>query len=316
MPNTIQEKDADFINQAHIHSDEIDLRELFSILWAGKLVIIAVTFLFAVAGIGTALWLPNIYESEATLAPAEESQSGGLSALANQFGGLASFAGLNLGGGNNDKTALAIEVIKSRKFVSDFIERHDLLPELMAVKKWDNVSNQLIYDSEIYDVSNKKWTRSVTLPKKSEPSMQEAYKVFSKKLNIKKDSETGLIKISIEHQSPYVAKKWVDWIIEDINETMKKRDVSEAYKSKKYLTELALNTNVTDITSVLYKLIEEQTKTIMFANVRDEYVFSTIDPAIVSEDKTKPKRAIIFGLSIILGIIFGVIFVFFRKKIV
>ncbi|KFZ36869.1 lipopolysaccharide biosynthesis protein [Shewanella mangrovi] len=312
MPNTISEKDADFIHQTSVNSDEIDLRELFSVLWAGKVVIIAITFLFAVGAVGLALWMPNIYKSEATLAPAEESQGGGLSALAGQFGGLASLAGVNLGKGNTDKTGLAIEVLKSRKFTSDFIANHRILPVLMAVKKWDSSSNKISFDSDIYNSEENTWVREVKPPKAPEPSMQEAYKEFSKILSVSEDKDSGLVTIAVEHKSPYVAKQWVEWLINDINQVMKERDVEEAKRSTVYLEKQIEQTNVADIRSVLYKLVEEQAKTIMFAEVRNEYIFKTIDPAVVPEEKFKPKRALICVLGTFLGGMLAVFIVLVR----
>ncbi|MDD9155989.1 Wzz/FepE/Etk N-terminal domain-containing protein [Aliivibrio sp. S4TY2] len=48
-------------------NDEIDLKELFLVLWAGKLWIIGVTLLFAVGATIFAIQSPNIYESKAVL---------------------------------------------------------------------------------------------------------------------------------------------------------------------------------------------------------------------------------------------------------
>lgn len=157
MANKVQPNYQDVkITASQIANDEIDLRELFSVIWGGKWVIIAISALFAVCSIIYALSIPNIYKSEALLAPAgSESHSNGLAALAGQFGGLASMAGINLGDSHTDKTQLAIEVIKSRQFISDFIQKHKILPELMAADKWDMATNKLIYDSEIYDVEKK-----------------------------------------------------------------------------------------------------------------------------------------------------------------
>ena len=50
----------------------------------------------------------------------------------------------------------------------------------------------------------------------------------------------------------------------------------------------------------------------MFANVRDEYVFKTIDPALVSEEKFKPKRALICIFGTLLGCFIGVTIVLIR----
>ncbi len=301
--------------QNNIADDEIDLRELFAVIWQGKWLIIAITALFAVASVVYAISQPNIYKSEALLAPAEQEGGGGLSALAGQFGGLASLAGVNLGGGSSNKAQLAIEVLKSRQFTSDFIQKHNILPDLMAAESWNMQTNTVVYDSEIYDAQNDKWVREVDAPFKPKPSMQEAYKEFSEILTASTDKETGMVKISIEHVSPTVAQQWVDWLIKDINQTMKQRDVLEAIKSTDFLTQQLEQTKIADIRAVLYKLVEEQTKTIMFAKVRDEYVFKTIDAALVPEEKFKPKRALICVLGVLLGGMLSVMIVLIRHYV-
>ncbi|WP_394186248.1 Wzz/FepE/Etk N-terminal domain-containing protein [Pseudoalteromonas tetraodonis] len=300
----------------NIADDEIDLRELFSVIWQGKLIVIALTILFSVASVLYAISLPNIYKSEALLAPAEAQQQGGLGALAGQFGGLASLAGVNLGaGGGVDKTQLALEVLKSRKFTSEFIQKYNILPNLMAAEAWNRETNTVVYDEELYIAEQDKWIRDVKAPFEAEPSMQEAYKEFRKSVNANLDKESGMITIAVEHVSPYIAEQWVNWLIQDINKTMKARDVLEANKSTEFLTQQLEQTQITDIRAVLYKLVEEQTKTIMFANVRDEYVFKTIDPALVSEEKFKPKRALICILGALLGCFLGVTIVLIRLYI-
>ncbi|QYK10442.1 Wzz/FepE/Etk N-terminal domain-containing protein [Shewanella mangrovisoli] len=311
-PNTYQ-SDARF---PQVQDDEIDLRELFAVIWQGKWTIIAITMIFAITSVGLALYLPNIYKSEALLAPASEEQGGGLSALASQFGGLASLAGVNLGAkGSTDKTQLAIEVLKSRQFTSEFIQKHNILANLMAAKKWDRDADKLIYDPELYNEQTNSWVRDVEPPLKPEPSMQEAYKEFSKIIAVNKDKESGMVTLSIEHLSPAVAQQWVIWLIQDINKVMKDRDVAEANRSTEFLNKQIALTNVADIKTVLYKLIEEQAKTIMFAEVRDEYVFKTIDPALAPEEKAKPKRALICVLGTMLGGMLGVMFVLVRHFI-
>ena len=60
------------------YDDEIDLRELFAVLWAGKTKIIAITAVFAIASVIYALSVPNQYKATALLAPAQQ-DSGGIS---------------------------------------------------------------------------------------------------------------------------------------------------------------------------------------------------------------------------------------------
>ena len=294
--------------------DEIDLRELFSVIWQGKWLIIAITAVFAIGSVVFAIMQPNTYKSEALLAPANEEQGGGLSALTGQFGGLASMAGINLGsGGGVDKTQMAIEVMKSRQFASQFIKKHNILPDLMAVEKWNLSDNSIIYDAELYQADAKKWVREVKAPFKAKPSMQEAYKEFTEIVSVNSVKDSGMVTVSVEHFSPAIAQQWVTWLVEDINKVMKDRDVAEANRSSEFLNKQIALTNVADIRSILYKLIEEQAKTIMFAEVRDEYVFKTIDPALVPEEKTGPKRVLICVLGTLAGGILGTLFVLMRR---
>jgi uncharacterized protein involved in exopolysaccharide biosynthesis len=302
----------DMLQAQNTPDDEIDLRDLWNVIWRGKWIIIAVTAIFAIASVFYALSLPNIYKSEALLAPAQSEQQGGLGALSGQFGGLASLAGINLGGGKSDKTALAIEILKSREFFAKFVEKHNILPDLMAVKEWDLSTNSVTYDAEIYLPTSDEWLRQVNPPKQAKPSMQEAKKVFDELLSIAKDKESGMVKISVEHYSPYVAKQWVDWLTQDINLNMKGRDKQEAEKSITYLQTQIDKTTIFEHKTLLFQLIEEQTKTLMFAEVRDEYVFKIIDTALVSELKAKPKRALIVVLGVLLGGILSVLIVLIR----
>lgn len=303
------------VTQIHnIADDGVDLREFFNLIWEGRWNVILTTALFAIVSVLYAINQPNIYKSEALVAPVEQEQAGGLSALTGQFGGLASLAGVNLGGGSVNKTQLALEILKSRKFASEFIEKHNALPELMATESWNSETNTIIYDDQLYNEYENKWVRKVKAPFKSKPSMQEAYKEFNKIINASENKDTGMVTISAEHPSPYVAQQWVGWLVADINQTMKQRDVLEANKSTEFLTEQIEQTNIADIRALLYRLVEEQTKTIMFAKVRDEYVFTIIDPGLSPEEKFKPRRGLLILLSILFGLLFSIFIIVLRKK--
>jgi uncharacterized protein involved in exopolysaccharide biosynthesis len=296
------------------YDDEIDLRELFAVLWAGKWLIGGGTVAAAVVSIIVALMLPNIYRAEALLAPNDQEGAGGLSALAAQYGGLASLAGIELGGSSSDKTVLGLEILKSRKFVSEFIERHELLVPLMAAKKWDSEKGQLIIDPDEYDITAKRWVRDVRSPKKTIPSLQEAYEQFREVLSVSQDKQTGFVTVAVEHYSPTVAKQWVDWLINDLNSSIMHQDVAEAEQAIRYLNKQIEATSLSGLKDVFFSLIEEQTKTIMLAKVSDEYLLKTLDPAIAPEEKSKPRRILIVGLGGVFGCFFAMIIVIVRSS--
>jgi capsular polysaccharide biosynthesis protein len=291
--------------------DEIDLTELWRAIWSGKYLIIAILSIFTVASIAFALSKPDIYKASVLLSPASSEAAGGMGALAGQLGGLASLAGVSLGGGT-DKTALALEIIKSRAFLETYIAKHNLLIPIMAAKKWDRINNKLILDSEIYDESTGKWIRSVSYPKTVKPSYWEAYQEFLGLISTAQDKTTSLVTIEVEFYSPDIAKQWLIWLVTDVNNFMREKDEKEAQASIDYLTNQLEKTEVSAMESVFYQLIEEQTKSMMLTKVSPEYVLKTIDPAQVPEIKAGPKRAIIVVLGTILGGIFSVLIVLVR----
>lgn len=293
----------------HKVDDEIDLRELFRAIWQGKWFVLATTFVFAVASVFYALSLPNIYKSEVLLAPA--SQESGLK-IPGQLGGLAALAGVNLGTGGGDKTSLALEILKSREFLGHFVEKQDLLLPIMAAEGWNRESNSLVINSDIYDVSSKQWVRDVKPPFQPRPSLLEMHEEFTELLNVSQDKTTGMVTLAVHHYSPYLAQKWASGLVQAINDEMRNRELNEAESSIAYLTAQLQQTNIADLRAMLFALIEEQTKTLMLANVRKEYVFKTIDPAVVAEKKAKPARALICILGVMLGGILSVLLVLVR----
>ena len=292
-------------SQGRNHSDrdheEIDLLEIFRIVWQGKWLIAAITFVVAVIGLIVALLLPNVYRAEVLLAPNESQSTDGLAALATQYGGLASLAGIDLDSGAIDKATLGLEILRSRKFVSDFIERHDLLVPLLAARGWDTDSGELVIDANDYDVASNKWVRDVSPPKKVIPSMQEAHDEFLNIMSVKQDKKSGFVTLSVEHYSPIVSKQWVDWLVKDINSTIMLQDVSEAEQAIAYLRDQIESTSVADLRAVFSRLVEEQTKTVMLAKISPEYVFRTVDPAVVPEFKARPNRMLIILFATALG---------------
>lgn len=297
-----------------IQDDEIDLRELFVAIWQGKWITLTTTFVFAVGSVFYALTLPDIYKSEALLSPV--TVDAGMR-IPGQLGGLAALAGVNLGGGGGDKTTLAIEVLKSRDFIGRFIEKNDLYLPVMATKGWYRASDSLKIDNKIFDTDAGKWVRNVKAPFQPKPSVQETYEEFMKLLRVSQDKTTGIVRISVEHYSPYLAKEWVELLVKDINEEMRQRELQEAERSIAYLNEQVVKTSLADARTMLFSLIEEQTKRLMLANVRSEYVFKTVDPAVVAETRAKPARALICILGVTLGGMLSVlisIFRYFSKK--
>ena len=301
--------DNNVLSQPQEHyDDEIDLRELFGVLWAGKIKIIAITAVFAIASVIYALSVPNQYKATALLAPAQ-SDGGGLSGALGQLGGLASLAGVSLGGGEGGEAQIAQEIMKSWSYIESFIADKNIAVEVYAAEGWSKGSNKLQINDDVYDSENNQWLVENETGVVGPPSSWKLFNAFSKLLAVSEDKKSGLVSVSIEYYSPQIAKQWVDMYVEAVNQFMQQRQVDKVTKNITYLQEQIEKTSIAEMQEVFYTIIEEQTKNKMLAEASPEYVFVAVSPSMVPEEKSQPKRALICILGTLLGGMLSVLLV-------
>lgn len=303
--------------------DEIDLKELFSVIWQGKWLIIILTALFTISGVFYALSQANTYKAEVLVAPAQEESGGG---IGGQLGGLASLAGVNIGGSEGGVKVEALAVLSSRKFVNAFIVKYDLLVDLMASEKWIEATKTWnettktwqetpathVIDNEIYNTETKEWLIEEDTRLSLQPTLWDANKEFQKIVNIAEDKDNGMVTIGITHHSPVIAQKWANLLVLEINAWMKEKKLTETDKNIGYLKEKLEQTSIAEVRMLFFQMVEKQLKNKMLAEVQDEFVFKVIDPAVIAEEKAGPKRALICILAMLLGGMFGVFIVLMR----
>ena len=279
-------------------TDEIDLRELWNILWRGKWWILCITLLFAVAGFLFSLSLPVMYKSEGIYAPAQKQGDFG---LAGQFGGLASLAGVSLTGKEGNDFDQAMVLITSWPFLEKVIDKHELKPLIMGVNSWDRETRELIWNDKVYDPSKKKWTRKPPEDKEAEPSSFEAYFGIKRMIGINYNAKTSMLSVSVEHYSPDIAKKWVEMLVEEINNSFRERSIAESKKNIDFLEKRVAETSIAEMQTVFYGMVESQMKTLMLAEVGDEFLLKEVVPPKVAEERSRPAKLLIFGFFTVIG---------------
>ncbi len=306
-------QEIDSNKHANDFDDEINLREVFFVLVQGKWIITYVTAFLVTIGIIYSFLLPNIYQSEALLAPVDESSSligGALS----QYSGLAGLAGITLPDGdtgNNSKKA--IELIGSLNFFEKYLMPKIFLPDLMAVEFWDDKNNTIIYDDSIFQKTSNTWVRNFSYPQKLIPSAQESFEVFKDDhLNITENNKTGYVVVSIKHQSPLIAKQWVQTIVEEVNSFYRQKDKESSEMAVIYLNKQIAKTSLTEVRQVTASLLEKEIQKLTLVEANKDYVFEYVYPPSVMEKKSEPIRPLIVILSFIIGAFLGMIIVLFR----
>jgi LPS O-antigen subunit length determinant protein (WzzB/FepE family) len=293
--------------------DDIDIGEVLYVLFQGKWVIASLTSIASIIAVIYSLYLPNIYQSQSLLTPVASSSS-----MSDSIGGytsLAGLAGINLSSQSSESNSVqALSKIVSLSFFEKNILPNIFLPNLMAVKSYNPLTNDIEYDEEIYNENENIWVRDNL---KKIPTPQESFFVFIKHISISQDIKTGFIRLSVKHQSPYLAKKWNDLLISQINIFYRQKDRIESEKAVSYLNQQIANTNLSEINAVMAELLKKEIQDLTLIEVRESYVFEYIDPPAVMENKAEPSRALISILGFILGLIISIIAVlvsYFRPK--
>jgi len=207
------------------------------------------------------------------------------------IGGLAALAGVNLGmlGGSNREEALA--VLRSRAVLDGFVTRKQLLPTLFS-GEWDAEAKRWKHDDPA-----------------DHPTLSDAYKLFERRIwGIDDDKRTGIITLSIMFKDREVAAAWANELVAEVNTKLRARAVEEAQRGLKYLNDELEKTGSMELRQMIFGLVENQMNRIMIANVRDEYAFKIIDPAIAPDpdDYVRPRGPIEGIGGLLFGLFIGV----------
>ncbi len=278
---------------------EVDIQELFLVIWGKKYQILLTTFVFAVASIIYSLSLSNYFQSESILVSKDSSKS---SSSLGQYSDLAALAGFSLETGDN-KVFETIEIIKSREFVKHLLSFENILPSLMAAKSYDKETNKLFFKEKIFNSSSNEWKGNSFRYGANKPSYLEVHKVYLSQLNIFQDKKSNFVNISYEHISPTFARDFLLLIIREANNLMRQRDLDESNNAITYLKEEFNRTFLKEIKLSIQSLIEFQLETQMRAKISEEYSLSVLEPPYVPELKSRPKRSLIVISFTLIGFI-------------
>ncbi|MFQ5625675.1 MAG: Wzz/FepE/Etk N-terminal domain-containing protein [Methyloligellaceae bacterium] len=276
--------------------DEIGLLEYWRVIWSRRKMILAVSFGAALLAAGVSLLMPDIYRAEALLAPVstEESKSGLASALGS-LGGLASMAGISMGGGGSTEENIAI--LKSREFIWKFVKDKKLMP--------------VLFEDE-WDIENKRWQEK---DPEEQPGPWDAYRLFTEQglMNVSTDKDSGLVTVAVEWSDPELAASWSNELVSRLNEYLRQQAIARSDGNLKYLNKELNRTQVAEMRQALFELISQEQKKTMLANTQEEFAFRVLDAAVTPDKKAKPKRALIVILATFVAGFIGILIAFIQE---
>jgi len=207
-------------NQEICQEDEIDLFELFQIIWNNRFfiakIVLGITILTAIIS----FILPKTYTSESVIVPVTKSSSGsGLSAIA-------AMAGLPVGG--DQATANVIAVLNSNTLRERVVKDLNLLDEILKDKK-----NEF------------------------KRPYQEAGIRLKNNIKINEDKKNGTIKIEVDWKDPDIAQKINESIIKNLRQILNEKSFTVA-KMNRIFYENELNKTLESLKLAMNKLNEYQ----------------------------------------------------------
>lgn len=268
---------------------EIRLQDLVTYFFANKRFVILSTILSTAIAIAISLVITPVYTSSVTLVPVEENETS--AGLLGQLGGLADMAGLNMSSSSNSIEVMIAEV-SSREFAESFIETNNLYGKLFP---------------ELWDQENSTWAKEA-IP----PSPWSIQRKFRQSYSIVQDKKTGLVFLTVNWGDPKTAASVANGLIEAYENSSRQEAIEETERRIGYLEAEMNRTELLEVKTALFNLIETESKTKMLANTADRLKFKIIDPAYEPEFRSWPARKFITFLGLLIGFLAGMIFVLIK----
>lgn len=306
-----------------VTEDEVDLRQLFRLLWRGRWLVLASALMAAVLGCVVAINIPNQYQVVSVLAQSTENAraGGGLSGIMGELGGLASVAGINLpnsGGG----TASALATLQSVDFLSEFIRDQSLKPILFP--QWWDADRKAWIPREKPAVLKRLWQSMVDDPQElriinsptMEPSDYQAAAFFKEKiLLVSQDKRSDLINLTMSWRDPLQAAQWSRELVRRLNARVRQSMMADADKSIAYLRQQAQVTSEVEVRAAIYSLMEAKLKSRMMASVSEDVAFRFADAPMAPTSPSGPKRILIVLGVTLFGSVLAVAWVLLREQL-
>jgi hypothetical protein len=272
------------------NDNNVPLFELWHDLWSRRWLILVIICVLEITAIMVAVLAEPVYRSSIVIMTADtQEQKGILGSLASGFGAFGGFLPQGFLGGGGDESLEAAAILLSRAFTESFIVDENLLPILFS-DKWDPEQGD--------------WRDPLDVP-----SMNRAFSLFDREIRkLDEDEWFGTLILTVEWHDRELAARWANLMVERLNERIRSRAVFEAESSLQYLNEELQKASILNLREAIYVLVQDQINKIMLANVRKEYAFKVIDPAVVADEGAFvwPNRVMLISLGLIVGLPIGI----------
>jgi len=284
-------------------NSEVDFQAAISLFWNQKFKIITITAIVTViVNLFVYFGLEKKYTVQVLLS--ERASHSSLD-FGSELGNLGALVGINMVDSSSEADK-ALAIMKTRKFIQEYVDKYNYTPYLTAVEKWVRTSNEVIF-SERYS-KDRGWLDT-------EPDIFEIKKSLLSRVKIAQDNVSNFYSISMTHESPYIAKEMLENLVNELNKLMQQKAIASSELNVQYLQRELSNVNNLDFRQTLLKLVEAELQQVMIARVHQDFVFIIEDPAVLKMQHSYPNYFLMLIISIFIGFGFGCCCVLLRDKL-
>lgn len=267
----------------------VTLADIFGVAGQLKVYWIGGALLGLVAALAVGFLMRPVYRATAVLMPvaSKELGSGAVAGVLSRLGGDGA-----LGLGDSSQRDEALAVLKSRQFAEQLIADEKLL-QVFFPDKWDAVSG--------------KWLE--TDPERI-PSDWDAWIYFDRNVRtVLEDQDRGLVTIRVEWSDPVQAARWANLMVARANEDLRARKLRQLESSLEFLQSEMRSAQLVELRAAISQVMESQINERMLANVRHEYAFRIIDPAVAPDvdQPERPKKLLLAAVGMAAGALLGLV---------
>ncbi|EAU52247.1 OtnB protein [alpha proteobacterium HTCC2255] len=299
-----------------LYRDEIDLKDLFSALWRGKIFIILVSIVsvfFASFHLQSA---ERKYTIEYNLKPVGETKtSPSLSGL----GGFASIAGIQLPTSSNNDLNIFKSLITSVEVAEIIFENKKIIKDIFS-SEWN---------ASLNNYSRRQKTKAQTLVGNVKelltgnkaanyvpPNPRRLAIFITQNVQINEEKETGFLKFTSETSKPDLILSLIIDAARASDKIMRQRYVDFSIEPLAFYKEKLRTARSREHREVLAELISKEEQKLMFASRGKHFIAEPYINPTISLYPTAPNPKLILTLSLLLGLFVGAAIVLIRHAIV
>jgi uncharacterized protein involved in exopolysaccharide biosynthesis len=237
--------------------------------------------LFGVAlGTAVSLVLRPVYVAEVLLVTKDMSESSGLGGLSRQFSGIASIAGISLGGNSTDRD-VAKATLTSFETLSEFIVKEDIKTELLKV----------------------------SAPRSD--SLWRAITALNQRVDVVPEKRTGLLRMRVEWYDAETSARWANELVALADFRLRREALKTAEARLAYLKERVSEGGAVAVQDAVAQVMVDTLRTITMAGADPEFAIRVVDKAVPSERPARPRKKLIIvalgSLALFIGVIWAVL---------